>query len=158
MNCVEREVERLYLWIRAVACRMACDESDGEDLAHDTIVKALTNARRFDGTKDIKPWLMAIMSNTFKSRRRRCGLVSFCPLHEVWSVCGREDPASAEAFRSLLSLIRTMSSKDVKMRSLLLYAEGYDYVEIAARTGANVGTVKSRIYYARKRLKSLLES
>jgi len=158
MNGVEREVERLYSWIRAVACRMACDESDGEDLAHDTIVKALVNARRFDGTKDVKPWIMAIMSNTFKSRMRHCGLISFCPLQEVWALCGREDPASAEASRSLLSLIRSMSSKDVKMRSLLLYAEGYDYGEIAAMTGANVGTVKSRIYYARQRVKSLLES
>lgn len=158
MNVVEKEVERLYSWIMAVASRMARDCADWEDLAHDTIVKALVNAGKYDCGKDIKPWIVAIMSNTFKSRMHRCGLITFLPLREVCSVCGHDDPMGAEASRSLVFLIRRMSENDVKMRSLLLYAEGYDYNEIAELTGVRVGTVKSRIHNARKMLNGMLEA
>jgi len=40
---------------------------------------------------------------------------------------------------------------------LVLYSEGYSYQEIAAVTKANIGTVRSRLHYARKRAKDLLD-
>lgn len=67
------------------------------------------------------------------------------------------DPLDVAASRTLVSLIRDMARRDIAMRSLWLYAEGYDYGEIAEATGARTGTVKSRIHYARKRLRLLLE-
>lgn len=41
---------------------------------------------------------------------------------------------------------------------LVLYSEGYDYAEISQITGANIGTVRSRLHYARKRARTLLEA
>ncbi|MBQ7205013.1 MAG: RNA polymerase sigma factor [Muribaculaceae bacterium] len=155
MSEVEREIGALYSWIRGVACRMAGDEFDGEDLAHDTIVKALLHAGRYDSGRDIKPWLSAIMANTWKSRERHRACVPFCPLLDGVAVCAASDPLDVAASRSLVSLIRDMARRDVAMRSLWLYAEGYDYGEIAAMTGAKPGTVKSRIHYARQRLKAM---
>lgn len=156
MNDTERDIAHLYPWIVGVACRMARDESDGEDLAHDTIVKALLGSSRFDRSRDMKPWLMAIMANTMKSRERHRQCVPFCPLSA--DVCCPVDPLDLASCKSLVSLIRRVARKDAAMRSLWLYAEGYDYGEIAEMTGARQGTVKSRIHYARKRLKALLEA
>lgn len=155
MSEVEREIGALYSWIRGVACRMAGDVADGEDLAHDTIVRALLNASRYDSDRDIKPWLTAIMANAWKSRERHRTCVPFCPLLEGAAVCSAQDPLDMAASRSLVSLIRDMARRDVAMRSLWLYAEGYDYGEISELTGAKPGTVKSRIHYARQRLKAM---
>lgn len=156
MTTVECEIAALYPWISGVACRMAGD-CDGEDLAHDTIVKALVHASRYDHGRDMKPWLLAIMVNTWKSEQRHRACVPFCPLLGV-EPSVPHDPLDVAASRSLVSLIRGMARKDVAMRSLWLYAEGYDYGEIARLTGAKTGTVKSRIHGARKRLKALLET
>lgn len=157
MNGFELELSGLYQWIVGVACRMASEYADGEDLAHDTIVKALVNAGRYDVSRDLKPWLLSIMANTWKSRERHRSCVPFCPLVEWVAVRVPSDPLDVAASRTLVSFISDMARRDVAMRSLMLYAEGYDYGEIAEATGARVGTVKSRIHYARKRLKQLLE-
>lgn len=156
MSVVENEIATLYQWIVGVACRMSSCVADGEDLAHDTIVKALLSAGRFDRSRDLKPWLLTIMANTMKSRERHRLCVPFCPL--VDDVCCPVDPLDAAAYESLVSLIRRLAISDIAMRSLWLYAMGYDYGEIAEATGARTGTVKSRIHYARKRLKNLLET
>lgn len=151
------EIASLYPWIVGVACRMAGDEADGEDLAHDTIIKALLAVVRFDRSRDLKPWLLSIMANTWKSRERHRACVPFCPLVEGVAVRVPHDPLDVAESRTLVSLIRSMAMRDTAMRTLWLYAEGYDYGEIAAMTGAKKGTVKSRIHYARKRLRVLLE-
>ena len=154
MRRVGEMIADLYPWIRGVACRISLNEMDGEDLAHDTIAKALLNHRRFDRSKDIKPWLMAIMMNTIKSDTRHRHCIDFCPLQEDWAgaTC---DMAWRYELQSIVSTIERMAVTDVRMRSLWLYAQGYDYNEIAAMTGASIGTVKSRIHYSRQRLKRL---
>lgn len=157
MSCFEQEVAALYPWIVGVACRMAGDADDGEDLAHDTIVKALVNSVMYDSSRDLKPWLLSIMANTWKSRERHRSCVPFCTLVEGVAILVPHDPLDVAASRTLVSLIRDMARRDIAMRSLWLYAEGYDYGEIAEATGARAGTVKSRIHYARKRLRQLLE-
>lgn len=151
MSDIESEIAHLYSWIRGVACRISCDVMDGEDLAHDTIIKALLNASRFHAGRDLKPWLMAIMANTYKSKMRHVAKIPFCSLQDEWTIIYRSDPDDRITCKSIVSLMQT----DCRLRSLWLYVCGYDYCEIAAMTGTNTGTVKSRIYYARKRLKSL---
>lgn len=152
MSCIEQEIAHLYSWVRGVACRIASNPMDGEDLAHDTIVKALINARRYQVERDLKPWLMAIMANTYKSKMRHVAKIPFCPLQDEWTLFSRADP---DDYLNCKSIIAHMQS-DSRLQSLWLYASGYDYGEIAVMLGIKPGTVKSRIYYARKRLKSLL--
>ena len=157
MKGVGEKIADLYQWIRGVACRISVSEMDGEDLAHETIVKALLNRHRYDRSKDIKPWLMTIMMNTLKSDRRHRHCIEFCPLQEDWDVA-TFDMAWRYELQSLVETISGMAERDIRMRSLLLYAQGYDYGEIAAMTHASIGTVKSRLHYSRKRLKRLLNA
>ena len=152
MSDVERDIAHLYSWVRGVACRMASNAIDGEDLAHDTIIKALLNVGRFNTCRDLKPWLMAIMANTYKSKMRHAAKIPFCQLHEDWTLCSRADPDDYLSCKSIVALMQS----DSRLQSLWLYASGYDYGEIAVMLGINPGTVKSRIFYGRKRLKTLL--
>ena len=147
----------LYPWIIGVACRLSLCDADGEDLAHDTIVKALLNSRRFDRTRDIKPWLLTIMVNTLKSRERHRRRIEVCPLDDWLNLFTYESDDDLERM-AIVATIERMARSDVGTRSLWLYAHGYDYGEIAAMTGTNIGTVKSRVHYSRKRLKRLLNA
>ena len=115
MSDFEREIDALYSWIRGVACRMAGDDMDGEDLAHDTIIKALLNAGRYDHGRDLKPWLLAIMSNTWKSLERHRACVPFCPLVDVATVSVPMDPLDVASSRRQGST-RRPSSASRKMR------------------------------------------
>ena len=152
MSDIESEIAHLYSWIRGVACRISCDVMDGEDLAHDTLIKALLNAGRFNTCRDLKPWLITIMVNTYKSKMRHVAKIPFCPLQDEWTLFSRADPDDYLNCKSIIALMQS----DSRLQSLWLYASGYDYGEIAVMLGIKPGTVKSRIYYARKRLKSLL--
>lgn len=158
MNDVGEQIAALYSWIRGVACRLSSCVADGEDLAHDTIIKALLNADRYDGVRDIKPWLMTILLNTLKSRLRHGGCVPICPIGEDVERFATDDPARQFEWQSLAAIVKRMAATDYGVRSLWLYALGYDYGEIAQLTGVSVGTVKSRIFYTRQRLKRLLNA
>lgn len=158
MNGVGEQIVMLYSWIRGVACRLSPSAADGEDLAHDTIIKALLNADHYDGVRDIKPWLMTILLNTLKSRLRHGGCVPMCPMGDDWERYGYDDVVARYELQSLVAALRQMAATDNGVRSLWLYAFGYDYGEIAALTGVDIGTVKSRMHYARKRLKKLLNA
>ena len=111
------EIANLYPWIVGVACRMAGDEEDGEDLAHDTIIKALLAVVRFDRSRDLKPWLLSIMANTWKSRERHRSCVPFCPLVEGVAVRVPHDPLDVAESRTLVSLIRSMLALGVPTKS-----------------------------------------
>lgn len=157
MRLVDEEIAALYSWITGVARRLAGDTARGDDLAHDTILKALCAAGRIDSGRDMKPYLMAIMVNTLRSRWRHHSCLTICPLMGEWA-SGVFDMEMREEQRSVLTAISRLAKSDERVRSLWLYAMGYDYSEIAAMTCVSVGTVKSRLHYSRQRLKRLFKA
>ena len=61
-------------WIRRQARFYYTNEEDADDLASETIYKCLNQGRLFDPGRNFKPWIVAIMSNTYITQynRRRC--------------------------------------------------------------------------------------
>lgn len=153
---VEELVVKNIGWIRNKA-RHYCDNGDdADDLAGETICKCLSNARRFDTSMSFRPWALAIMANTYITRynRRRCVLFTGIDGHDTYS-CERADQRAA--VRRLLSVIRRTARTSRSVESVLLYARGYSYDEIAAMEGIPVGTVKSRVATGRRLLRRTLE-
>lgn len=153
---VEDLVVRHAEWIRQKAHRYYSDEADADDLASETIYKCLSNARRFDTSMSFRPWALAIMANTYITlyNRRRCVLFTGIDGHDTYS-CERADQRAA--VRRLLSVIRRTARTSRSVESVLLYARGYSYDEIAAMEGIPVGTVKSRVATGRRLLRRALE-
>lgn len=154
---IEDLVVKYAGWIRKTAHRYYSDEFDADDLASETIYKILSQGERYNPNKSFKPWALTIMENTYKTQynRRRC--VLFTGYEEYDSY---EAPDSAEQrmrVKQILSIVRECGRKSRNIESVLLYARGYSYEEIAEIVGIPVGTVKSRVASGRKMLREVLE-
>ncbi len=154
---VEELVIKHVTWLRKKALRYYNDRHDADDLASETIYKCLSHAKLFDSERSFKPWAITIMENIYKTQynRRRCVLFTGCPDFDIFF--GVESSDQRASVNRILSIVRECSRKSCCIESVMLYAKGYTYEEIADIVGITIGTVKSRVYAGRKLLSEYLE-
>lgn len=144
-------------WIRKKARTYYANVFDADDLASETIFKCLKQARRFDTDKSFKPWALAIMANTYITQYNRRKCVMFTGYDEVSSHICTERCDQRASVSVLLSIIRKCARESLCIESVILYAKGYSYEEIAAIAAIPVGTVKSRVAAGRRMLRLAME-
>jgi RNA polymerase sigma-70 factor (ECF subfamily) len=145
--------------LRPFAMTLTRDSENAKDLFQETVCRALMNMEKYQVGTNIKAWMFTIMRNIFinnyrKSARHR---VVGEPQEIVYQ--GSLTPAATNN-----PAVDTISSKDIEkhIHSLpsifhypfVLYLEGYKYHEIADIVNEPLGTIKSRIHFARKLLKA----
>ncbi|HXT75494.1 MAG TPA: sigma-70 family RNA polymerase sigma factor [Candidatus Eisenbacteria bacterium] len=130
------------------------NDADAEDVAQEALLRAY---RRFDHLRDrncFRSWLVRItfrlaLDRARSARRRE-------QRETLWSQAppqaSTEDLAACSEFQSRLE--RAMEDLSPKLRLVVLLAamEGHTVEEVAAMLGVPPGTVKSRLFFARKRL------
>lgn len=143
-------------WMRKTARRFYSDEFDADDLASETIYKILSHKERYDCKRSFKPWALTIMENTFKTQynRRRC--VLFTGYEEYEGCRFPESTDQLAAVGRIQHIIRECGRKSRNIESVLLYARGFSYEEIADIVGIPIGTVRSRVAAGRKMLRGAL--
>ena len=154
--------------VARVAGSLARDRSDADDLVQETFLKAFRHWHTFVPGSDCKRWLAAICRNTFFAQRARqrwvtavgddMELETFAAVHlhklardrGVEDVFARLDvgPASREAIDALDAPFRDVA--------LLVDVEEFRYEEAADVLDIPVGTVRSRLYRARRLLQQSL--
>lgn len=151
----------------AVACRLAGPQ-DAEDVVMDTFLRAWKALPAFRGGSSLKTWLLRIARNRaldlIRARHpeQRQSLDESDAdrppreLSDPTQTLPGEDLASREAVDELG---RALARLDAPHRTVLLlrYADEMSYAEIAAATGANIGTVMSRLFNGKRKLRALLE-
>ena len=156
-----------------VAVRMTRGREDAEDLVQETMTKAWAAFRSFDQGTNLRAWLYRIMTNTFISsyRRRdrmplllRDGVVDrmAVPAWPAGPPGTGARSAEAEALdrmpnEAVRQALRELPD-DCRTVVYLADVEGYTYHETAALMGTPVGTVMSRLYRARRALRTKLSS
>lgn len=147
-----------------VAYRLLGHPDDALDAVQDGFVNAVTHLARFRGTSSFKTWLLRVVSNAAldlgRARQRRDGRYS-APADEFAGVPdGRLAPPDHNLDRADLraALDRALAAlPEPQRRTFVLHADGgLSYQEVADALGVAIGTVMSRLYYARQRLKSSL--
>ena len=148
------------------ASAMVHDAGGAEDVAQETFVRAWRGLGRFRGESSFKTWLYSIATNiarTHLGRRGRQARIADRSLDDDAEPLRAGDvPSGApDAETSLIareSIDRALAELPAEMRLALVLrdVEGLDYKEIAGVTGAPIGTVESRIFRARRRLRTLL--
>jgi RNA polymerase sigma-70 factor (ECF subfamily) len=149
-----------------VAYRLLSHEADALDAVQEGFVKALTHLHGFQGRSSFKTWLLRVVSNAAldlgRQRGRREAVSLDAP--QAGDVVQTRLLAADESSRGLergdlrRQLDQALASlSDVQRQTFVLYADGeLSYREIAEAMQTSIGTVMSRLFYARQKLRAFL--
>lgn len=148
-----------------VAYRLLGNETDALDAVQDGFVKALTHLARFGGRSSFKTWLLRVVSNAAldlgRRRKRQEARFGTGPAIEDAMVFAPDSPADAGLERGELRVrleAALAAIPEAQRQTFVLHADGgLSYREVADALGISIGTVMSRLFYARQRLRTLLE-
>jgi RNA polymerase sigma-70 factor (ECF subfamily) len=143
------------------ALGLKLSRDDANDLVQDTFLKAILSKNIYSDKGFLKAWTFTIMRNTFINNYRRNTLQNTMIDHTEGSYylnqtqCGSsENPDSVYSYNEMSSNIDLLDNKFRK--PFRMYLEGYKYKEISVTIKLKLGTVKSRIFIARKMMKDML--
>jgi RNA polymerase sigma-70 factor (ECF subfamily) len=151
-----------------VAYRLLGNEADALDAVQEAFVKALTHLSGFQGRSSFKTWLLRVVGNAAldlgrqRGRREAIRFDALGPQSReelepmVFEVAG-QDLERADLRRMLQWALDQLPV--AQRQTFVLHAEaGLSYREVAGVLNISIGTVMSRLFYARQRLRVLLEA
>jgi RNA polymerase sigma factor (sigma-70 family) len=139
------------------ALSLTSNKEDAKDLLQETMLKALTYKDQFVQYTNLKAWTYTIMKNTFINNYRRNVRqnTTFDNSKDLYLLNQNKDttntsPDSAYATGEINRVIDNL--EDEFRLPFKMHTEGYKYKEIAQKLDLKIGTVKSRIFFTRKKL------
>ena len=144
------------------AFHLTYSEEDSNDLVQETYLKALTYRDKFDPSTNLKAWMYTIMKNTFINNYRRETRVRkivdttdnmyYINMGSTSSLGNSQDIIQHNELTAVVD-----SLEDDFRIPFEMHFGGYKYKEIADHMDLSIGTVKSRIFFARKKLMEKLK-
>jgi len=135
---------------------------DALDLLQDTYVKAITYREKFEDSTNLKAWLFTIMKNTFINAYRRNTKIKQLvskgddiSMNRAFKQNSYDHSESRMNAKEIIKQIETL--EDQYKVPFTRYYTGYKYEEIAQEMRLPLGTIKSRIFIARKILMGALQ-
>lgn len=144
----------------SLAIRYTYNFAAAEDVIQDVFVKVFTNLHTLDEDKAFVGWLYRIAVNTCLSHLRRHKKVrqKTVSLEDIYGVVADQEPTAMEkAEKKLLEDCIQKLPPRLKSVFLLHDVQGFKHQEIAHILGCSVGTSKSQLFKARKKLRKYLE-
>lgn len=159
---IENELVALQNNMRNFAFSLTLNREEAEDLLQDTTLKVLDNQEKFTDNVNFKGWVLTIMKNIFinnyrKIVRNQTVIDRTEDMHHLNlpQNSGFESPESSYSVGELKQSIDSFA--DEYRIPFSMHIQGYKYEEIASTMHLPIGTVKSRIFLARKRLQDQLK-
>ena len=148
-------------FLKPFAVNLTKDNETANDLYQETLYKALANQEKYNVGTNIKAWLFTIMRNIFiNDYRRKAKQKTLFDnsagdyLINLKQVAVRNAAESSLQVKEINEAVHQLP--EIFKTPFVLYFDGYKYQEIADLLGEPLGTVKSRIHFARKLLKDRL--
>jgi RNA polymerase sigma-70 factor (ECF subfamily) len=157
--------------VYSVIYNLTSNREDASDLAQDTFIKAFQSIHRFQGQSSFFTWLYRIAVNSTLSHLRKSRMRSFFSLEKI----SGEDPVARDIVAALTDktgadrdtyvrelqdkLNEAMQKLSIKHRTVVTLYEidALSHEEIAEIMGCSVGTVRSRLHYAKRLLQAELQ-
>lgn len=144
------------------ALSLTANRDDAKDLMQETSLKVLDNKEKFVDNRNFKGWVLTVMRNIFINQyhrivRTQTIIDQNMDLYNLDVVNDSEfgSPDGSLQLQEITDAIQELS-QDLKV-PFSLYVSGYQYNEIAETLNLPIGTVKSRIFFARKELRKRLK-
>ena len=148
-------------FLKPFAVTLTRDNEVAKDLLQETMYRALANKEKYHVGTNIKAWLYTIMRNIFINNYRRKSkqktVLDSTPQEFLLDYNQKFISNQAEANLKMKDSVKAIQSLPLIFSNpFMLYFEGYKYHEIAEMLNEPLGTIKSRIHFARKLLKEQL--
>lgn len=143
--------------LRAFACSLARTHAAGEDLAQEAVLQAWRGREGYTPGTNMEAWLFRILRNQHISGLRQAKRRPMLAMSlEVETVAGADDPSARV---DLDDLRRAMKGLPVEQRDAvaLIGIGGWSYEKAAAHARCPLGTMKSRVFRARRTLEATIE-
>jgi RNA polymerase sigma-70 factor (ECF subfamily) len=144
----------------SLALRYTYNYAAAEDVIQDVFVKVFTNLHTLDDDKAFVGWLYRIAVNTCLSylRSHKKLRQKTIPLEDVQGFVADDEPSATQRAETKI-LEQTIQKLPPRLKSVFLLhdVQGFKHQEIAHILGCSVGTSKSQLFKARKKIRKLLE-
>ena len=141
---------------------LTSNRDDAYDLLQDTTLKALDNEDKYVDNVNFKGWVFTIMRNIFINNYRKVvrSATVIDQTEDLYHLnlpqeSGFDTPDGSIAAKEITEAINSFSD-DYRV-PFSMHVAGYKYNEIAEKMKLPLGTVKSRIFFARQRLQEMLK-
>lgn len=139
------------------AMSLTSNHEDAKDLLQETFAKAITYREKYEANTNLKAWTFTIMKNTFINNYRRTmkANTTFDHTDDLYYLnlnnpSTNENPDSQYSVKEIEKSINELT--DEFRLPFIMHTQGYKYKEIADKLDLKIGTVKSRIFFTRKKL------
>jgi RNA polymerase sigma-70 factor (ECF subfamily) len=163
---VESNIRKELTWvtpnIRSFSLKLTGNKSDANDLFQETVLRIICNAEKFKNNTNFKAWAMTIMRNLFINdyRRKRIQATNFDSTSNnfylnsgYYSIENKGE--TKMAYKELLKMVSGLP--EIFQRPFWMSYTGYKYQEISEELNTPVGTIKSRIFFARRKLQTMYQ-
>lgn len=155
------EISKLRPTLKSFTHRFTYDKEESQDLIQDTLLRALTYRDKFRKDTNLKGWLFTIMRNTYINNYRKAQRekTSHDTSKELYFLNVEDEhtfnrPQESLEFKEIWKNVNSI--KDDLLIPFKMHTTGYKYDEIAQHLGIPIGTVKNRIFHARKEIQKKL--
>ncbi len=149
--------------LHSFAFNLTKNSEDSKDLFQETAFRALSNKEKFRPGTNFKAWCFTIMKNIFINNYRKkvkANTIMDSTDNDYYINSGRNavhNSAESNIMHREISKMVNGLEDGVRV-PFVMHFQGFKYQEISDHLGLPLGTVKSRIFFARKELKSLLKA
>jgi len=170
VGAFDQLVQKYRQQIFAVIYNMTSNREDASDLTQETFIKAFQAIGRFRGKASFFTWIYRIAVNTtmtFLKKRNRRRFISYENIDEEASSSEIVERLTASNRSEKGALVSELQEKlndalqklSLKHRTVVILheIEGLEHAEIAEITQTSIGTVRSRLHYAKQQLQSFLQ-
>lgn len=157
------QLNQLSTILYSFAYNLTKDIEASRDLYQETAYRAIKNREKFNAGTNLKAWLFTIMKNIFINDYRRKVKVRTIidTTDNQYYINSGKNTVRNNAFSNIMlkELEEMVTNLDDSTRiPFEMYRTGYKYQEIAESLHLPLGTVKSRIFFARKALKEVINT
>jgi len=164
MSTIEfyNKIDLLKASLNSFAYNLTKNSNDAEDLFQETAFRAISNKEKFRPGTNFKAWMFTIMKNIFINNYRKKVKANTIidSTDNLYYLNSSKNAISNDADRNMLleELTGMIDALDGSIKKpFVLHFQGFKYQEIAEKLRLPLGTVKSRIFFARKALKESIK-
>ncbi|MGP1421499.1 MAG: RNA polymerase sigma factor [Tannerella sp.] len=144
------------------ALMLTANREDAQDLLQETSLKVLDNREKYADNRNFKGWVLTVMRNIFINNYHRVLRTQTVVEQDIdlynLNVANDSNFETPDGAYQLQEITTAIDSLNEELKApFSMYVSGYRYHEIAEALHIPLGTVKSRIFFARQELKTKLK-